>query len=44
MGLPCKHIIKDYLYNNQILELHNFHQYWWIYDQESFQQSTSEEA
>ena len=35
MGLPCKHIIEDYLNNSQSLKLDDFNQHWWIYDQQT---------
>lgn len=30
MGLPCAHIIQERLANNQLLDLNDIHQHWWI--------------
>ncbi|CAG8802025.1 27388_t:CDS:2 [Gigaspora margarita] len=30
MGLPCAHIIKEYLATSKILNLHDIHKHWWI--------------
>jgi hypothetical protein len=43
MGLPCKHIIQDYLNRDQTITLEDFHEHWWIYDHTSPQEHISED-
>ncbi|CAG8502740.1 2637_t:CDS:2, partial [Scutellospora calospora] len=42
MGLPCSHVIQEFLDNNKCLQLDDFHQHWWIQQRQLSQQESSE--